>query len=64
MNFDFKELLVDLCRFQVRFLVVGGYAVMLRRDVSQRAPVHEGPRSLERAGSSAGELSESPDLDQ
>lgn len=28
MNSDFKELLADLCRFQVKFLVVGGYAVM------------------------------------
>jgi predicted nucleotidyltransferase len=28
MNSDFKDLLGSLCRFQVRYLVVGGYAVM------------------------------------
>jgi predicted nucleotidyltransferase len=28
MNSDFRELLADLCRSRVRFLVVGGYAVM------------------------------------
>ena len=28
MNSDFKELLDDLCRSRVRFLVVGGYAVI------------------------------------
>ncbi len=32
MNSDFKELLADLCRFQVRFLVVGGYAVMYHSE--------------------------------
>lgn len=32
MNSDFKELLADLCRFRVRFPVVGGYAVMYHSE--------------------------------
>jgi predicted nucleotidyltransferase len=32
MNSDFEELLAELCRFQVRFLVVGGYAVMYHSE--------------------------------
>ena len=32
MNSDFKDLLAALCQFQVRFLVVGGYAVMYHTE--------------------------------
>ncbi len=32
MNSDFKELLAALCQCQVRFLVVGGYAVMFHTE--------------------------------
>jgi len=32
MNSDFKDLLADLCRNEVRFLVVGGYAVMFHTE--------------------------------
>ncbi len=32
MNSDCRELLGALCRFQVRFLVVGGYAVMFHTE--------------------------------
>ena len=32
MNSDFKDLLAALCRHEVRFLVVGGYAVMFHTE--------------------------------
>lgn len=32
MNSDFKDLLAALCKHQVRFLVVGGYAVMFHTE--------------------------------